>query len=172
MRPPRRGRVQTRRVIRLAGLLGRVVGTPALAFADDRLAPSERGGVTAVIENDLFGGKCSDRYYTHGLKLDGMTNAGAESPWAQRWYHQLIGATEPQGGRAQIPNQCAREIRLQRTKRNWRSGSAIGMAINVSPHYGLTLSGLNTAANAGIGFPAGWNLGHRVGKWASARQSW
>lgn len=53
--------------------------------------PDDRGLVTLVIENDVFGEKSTDRNYTNGLKLAWMSSPGEEPHWVEALGRRLPG---------------------------------------------------------------------------------
>ena len=59
-----------------------ILGQPAPETEAVAARATDRGMVSAVIENDLFGG--TDRNYTNGLRLEWVRRADSFNPWLQR----------------------------------------------------------------------------------------
>lgn len=93
----------------------------------------------------------------------GVVGPAAQAGEVQSAVHRGIGAQDPLGWDTQIPNQFAWELRHQRTHRLQLVSGDAGFGMELSPHYGLAVGSLNTFANIGAGFRAGWNLPNDFG---------
>lgn len=101
---------------------------------------------------------------THAWNLRlGMVGPSAHADDLQTWYHELIGAPEPQGWEHQLPDEFIVSVDYT-LGGEWLSRDLRGSAsCRLVPLGGLSLGNCFTGASAGMYGEFGWNLAPSVG---------
>lgn len=105
----------------------------------------------------------TDRY-THAWNLRlGMVGPSAQAEEVQTWYHELIGAHEPQGWEHQLPDEFIVNVDYT-LGGEWLQKDLRGAAsCRLVPMGGLSAGTYFTGASAGMYGEFGWNLTPAVG---------
>lgn len=136
-------------------------------FGQSMFAPDDLTQ-TALIRDDrpyagwLYGsaGLLSDT----GRRLDnfqitlGMVGPSALAEPSQKFVHEIVGSTDPQGWDNQLRNEPGLILTYERKWRGIYEFSPFGLAVDVTPHLGGSVGNIFTHASAGAIFRLGLDL--------------
>lgn len=88
----------------------------------------------------------------------GIVGPSAMGKFVQNEWHGLIGADEANGWNNQLKDEPGVLLAYERKIRAWRSVNVAGFSADLTPHFGVTLGNVMTAAAAGGTFRVGLDL--------------
>ncbi len=88
----------------------------------------------------------------------GMVGPSAGGELVQNNFHEIINSTEVRGWDNQLDDEVAFALILERRDRALLKTGLLGLELDLTPHYGVTLGTLRTHAKAGATFRFGTDL--------------